>query len=100
MARAITAAQFVRANMPFGTTFETPTLSVADAFDVSAYINGQSRPQKLDLEADYPDRARKPVDAAYPPFVGPFTAEQHRLGPWPPIQAWMKANTPAAAATN
>ena len=100
MARAITAAQFVRANMPFGTTFETPTLSVADAFDVSAYINGQSRPQKLDLEADYPDRARKPVDAAYPPFVGPFTAEQHRLGPWPPIQAWMKANSPAAAATN
>ena len=35
MARAITAAQFVRANMPFGTTFETPALSVADAFDVS-----------------------------------------------------------------
>jgi thiosulfate dehydrogenase len=100
MARAITVAQFVRANMPFGITFEAPALSAADAFDVSAYINEQSRPKKPDLEADFPDRARKPVDAAYPPFLGPFTAEQHRLGPWPPIQAWMKANSTGAAATN
>ena len=37
MARAITAARFVHANMPFGTTFEAPALSVADAFDVTAY---------------------------------------------------------------
>ena len=47
-----------------------------DAFEVSAYINGQSRPQKPDLEADFPDRARKPVDAAYPPFIGPFSADR------------------------
>ncbi len=100
MARVITAAQFVRANMPLGTTFETPAISVADALDVSAYINEQARPQKADLQADYPDRARKPVDAAYPPFIGPFTAEQHRLGPWPPIQAWIKANSAAALATH
>jgi thiosulfate dehydrogenase len=92
MTRAITAAQFVHANMPFGTTFETPTLAVADAFDVAAFISGQPRPHKADLEADYPDRARKPVDAAYPPYIGPFSADQHRLGPWPPIQAWVKAN--------
>ena len=96
MARGITAAQFVHANMPFGTTFETPSLSVADAFDVVAYISEQPRPHKAGLEADFPDRSRKPVDAPYPPFVGPFPAEQHRLGPWPPIQAWMKANGAAA----
>jgi len=92
MARGITGAQFVHANMPLGTTFEAPSLSVADAFDVIAYINEQTRPHKSGLEADFPDRSRKPVDATYPPFVGPFTPEQHRLGPWPPIQAWMKAN--------
>jgi thiosulfate dehydrogenase len=92
MARAITAAQFVHANMPFGTTFEAPVLSVTDAFDVIGYISGQPRPHKLGLEADFPDRARKPVDAPYPPFIGPFSPEQHRLGPWPPIQAWMKAH--------
>jgi thiosulfate dehydrogenase len=36
------------------------------------------------------------VDASYPPYVGPFSADQHRLGPWPPIQAWIKANGAAA----
>jgi thiosulfate dehydrogenase len=96
MARAITAAQFVHANMPFGTTYETPALSVPDAFDVVAYIGGQPRPHKAGLEADFPDRSRKPVDAPYPPFIGPFPADQHRVGPWPPIQAWMKTNGAAA----
>jgi thiosulfate dehydrogenase len=96
MARAITAAQFVHADMPFGTTFEAPVLSVADAFDVIAFIGAQPRPHRAGLEADFPDRARKPVDAAYPPFIGPFTPEQHRLGPWKPIQAWMKTNEATA----
>jgi len=100
MARGITAAQFVHANMPFGTTSEAPALAVSDAFDVVAFIGGQPRPHKTGLEADYPDRARKPVDAAYPPFVGPFTPDQHRLGPWPPIQAWIKANGDAARSTD
>ncbi|MEA2725920.1 MAG: thiosulfate dehydrogenase [Acetobacteraceae bacterium] len=96
MDRGITAAQFVHANMPFGTTFEAPALSVADAFDVIAFISLQPRPHKAGLEADFPDRARKPVDAAYPPFIGPFTPEQHRLGPWKPIQSWVKTNGAAA----
>jgi thiosulfate dehydrogenase len=92
MARAITAAQFVHANMPFGTTSEAPVLSVADTFDVIGFIAGQPRPHKAGLEADFPDRSRKPVDAAYPPFVGPFSPEQHRLGPWGPVQTWQRAN--------
>ena len=86
--------------MPLGTTFEAPVLSVTDAFDVIAFISGQPRPHKAELEADFPDRTRKPVDAAYPPFIGPFTPDQHRLGPWKPIQVWMKANAAAARATD
>jgi thiosulfate dehydrogenase len=96
MARAITTAQFVHANMPFGTTAEAPALSVGDAFDVVAHVDAQPRPHKAGLQADFPDRSRKPVDAPYPPYVGPFSADQHRLGPWPPIQAWIKANGAAA----
>jgi thiosulfate dehydrogenase len=96
MARGITAARFVHANMPFGTTWEAPVLSVTDAFDVVAFISGQLRPHKKGLDADFPDRSRKPVDASYPPFVGPFPPGQHRIGPWPPMQAWMKANGAAA----
>jgi thiosulfate dehydrogenase len=96
MNRAITAAGFVHANMPFGTTFAAPVLSVADAFDVAGFIVSQPRPHRTGLEADFPDRLRKPVDAGYPPFVGPFPAGQHRLGPWKPIQSWIKMNGSAA----
>jgi thiosulfate dehydrogenase len=92
MARTISMAQFVHANMPFGTTFDAPALSQDDAFDVAAFVESHPRPHRDGLEADFPDRSRKPVDAAYPPYVGPFTPEQHRLGPWQPIQAWIKAN--------
>ncbi len=95
MARAMTAARFVHANMPFGTTYAAPVLSDTDAFDVVAYISGQPRPHMAELEADFPDRSRKPVDATYPPYIGPFPAEQHRVGPFPPMEAWMKANAAA-----
>ncbi|SDB74678.1 c-type cytochrome [Belnapia rosea] len=100
MARTITAARFVHANMPLGTTFEAPAIAVEDAFDVTAFVNSQPRPHKAKLEADYPDRSKKPVDAGYPPFIGPFTPEQHRYGPWAPIQDWLRANSEASRTTN
>jgi thiosulfate dehydrogenase len=100
MVRVITTAQFVHANMPFGTTFAAPVVSPDDAFDVAAFVDSQPRPHRAGLEADFPDRSRKPVDAAYPPYVGPFTPEQHRLGPWQPIQDWIKANGAAARSTD
>jgi thiosulfate dehydrogenase len=99
MARIITAAGFVHANMPFGTTFAAPQLSTEDAYDVMAFVNSQPRPHRNGLEADYPDRSKKPADAAYPPFIGPFTPEEHRYGPWRPIQEWIRANPDAARAT-
>jgi thiosulfate dehydrogenase len=98
MNRAITAARFVHANMPFGISFEAPKLSAEDAFDVAAFIVTRPRAQMAGLDADYPDRMRKPVDAGYPPFVGPFPPEQHRLGPWKPIQDWVKSNGGVARA--
>jgi thiosulfate dehydrogenase len=98
MARTITAARFVHANMPIGTTFEAPAIPAEDAYDVMAFVNSQPRPHKAGLERDYPDRSKKPVDAAYPPFIGPFTPEEHRYGPWKPIQDWLRANPDAARA--
>jgi thiosulfate dehydrogenase len=94
MARNITAAWFVRANMPRGITFAYPQLEVDDVYDVVAYINEQPRPHKSGLEHDYPDVWLKPADAAYPPLLGPFPAEQHELGPWAPIEAWLRHNMP------
>ncbi len=95
MARPITAANFIRANMPHGTTFESPLLSVQDAFDVAVFIDSQPRPHRTGNELDYPDRALKPADATYPPFLGPFPPAQHVIGPWQPIQQWMKDNAPS-----
>jgi thiosulfate dehydrogenase len=92
MARPITAAAFIRANMPFGTDFAHPVLSVQEAFDVAVFVDGQKRPHRLGNERDFPNRALKPVDATYPPLLGPFPPSQHLTGPWQPIQQWMKAN--------
>jgi thiosulfate dehydrogenase len=85
MHRLITAAQFIHANMPLGTTFEAPTLSVADAWDVAAYVNTQPRPKMQGLDRDYPVRAHKPVDAPFPPYADAFPPAQHQLGPFQPI---------------
>jgi thiosulfate dehydrogenase len=85
MHRLIASASFIRANMPLGTTFEAPVLSVDDAWDVAAFMNSQPRPLRSDLDRDYPDRARKPADAPFPPFLDSFPLEQHRLGPFQPI---------------
>jgi thiosulfate dehydrogenase len=82
MHRIIKSANFIRANMPFGATFENPVLSEEEAFDVAAFINIQSRPIKVGLDRDYPDRSRKPVDAPFPPYDDGFSSEQHIFGPW------------------
>jgi thiosulfate dehydrogenase len=95
MHRLITSASFIHANMPFGTHYDAPALSVEDAWDVAAYINSQARPHRAHLDTDYPNRARKPVDAAFPPFTDQFPLEQHALGPFRPI---MDAQAAAAAA--
>lgn len=85
MARVIMAARFIRYNMPKGVTHETPLLTEEQAFDVAAFINSHPRGTKANLEADFPDRRKKPVDAAFPPYRAGFTAEQHKYGPFKPI---------------
>jgi thiosulfate dehydrogenase len=92
MARPITAAGFIRGNMPRGTEADHPVLSVQDAFDIAVFIDGQARPHRAGNDRDFPDRALKPADATYPPFVSPFSPSQHLTGPWQPIQQWQKDN--------
>ena len=86
MHRVLTAAKFVKARMPLG----NPNLSDDQAFDVSAYFNAQARPEMPNLAADYPDRTAKPVDNSYGPFADSFPLNQHRYGPFPPIEAFYK----------
>ncbi len=86
MARVILAAGFIKGNMPSGTTHVNTVLTDEQAFDVAAYINSQPRPVKANLEADFPARKNKPIDSAFPPYTPGFSAEQHKYGPWQPIQ--------------
>jgi thiosulfate dehydrogenase len=95
MHRLTASASFIRANMPFGTHYDAPELTVEDAWDVAAYINSQPRPKRANLEADYPNRARKPVDAPFAPFADKFPIEQHRLGPFQPIMEAQQAASQA-----
>ncbi|MDA1305812.1 MAG: c-type cytochrome [Acidobacteria bacterium] len=88
MTRVITASRFIKAKMPFG----KPDLTDDQAYDVAAFINAQPRPLMSQdrLNLDYPDKSTKPVDSPYPPFGDPFSVEQHRLGPFGPIEAFYK----------
>jgi thiosulfate dehydrogenase len=76
MNRLITAANFVHANMPDGTSYDAPRLAPEDAWDVAAFIVSQPRPHKADLERDFPDRALKPVDAPYGPYAAGFSSRR------------------------
>jgi thiosulfate dehydrogenase len=87
MARITLAAGFIKGNMPSGINHTTAVLTDEQAFDVAAYINSQPRPVKKNLDADFPARKNKPVDAAFAPYTPGFSAEQHKYGPWQPILA-------------
>jgi thiosulfate dehydrogenase len=82
MTRVLTAARFIKARMPLG----RPDLTDEEAYDVAAYMNSHERPQRANLQVDYPDLKRKPVDSPYPPYADEFPIEQHRLGPFQPIR--------------
>lgn len=86
MHRVLTAAGFIKGNMPFGqATWDKPKLTDEEAYHVAAYINSFDRPQKANTEADFPDRKLKPVSTPYGPWEDTFPASQHKYGPYPPI---------------
>jgi thiosulfate dehydrogenase len=97
MARLLGAAAFIKGNMPIGTTFNAPVLSDDDAYDVAGFINSHPRPQKANLDRDFPNRLQKPVDTPYGPYADGFSQQQHQFGPFEPIRAKLKELTAQAA---
>lgn len=91
MHRVITAAEFIKGNMPFGqATWDNPKLTDDEAFHVAGYINSFDRPKKKQTEKDYPDKKLKPVSTPYGPWADDFSAEQHKFGPFLPIMSYYK----------
>jgi len=86
MARVLTASRFIKARMPLG----EPDLTDDEAFDVAAFINSQPRPEMPNLEKDYPDLSVKPIDNGYGPYADDFPADQHKYGPFQPIEEYYK----------
>lgn len=80
-------AGYVKDNMPFSETTNhfNQQLSTEEAWDVSAFVNSQPRPQK-DLSKDWPDMFAKPADHPFGPFADTFGEMQHKYGPFGPIK--------------
>lgn len=91
MSRLLFAAAFVKTNMPLGTEHGKPQVTDEQAYDVAAFVLSHPRPVKADLERDFPARWNKPVDAALPPYVTGASADQHKYGPFGPLQDKMKS---------
>ena len=90
MNRLLTASAFIKTNMPLGAAHGQPQLSDDEAYDVASFILSKPRKVKPHLERDFPARWNKPVDAAFGPYVTGMSPEQHKYGPFGPLQQRMK----------
>ena len=111
MNRLLTTTRFIRQNMPLGASHTATLLNDDEAYDVTAFVLSKPRPLKAHLQADFPARWNKPIDAAFPPYLLGFTADQHRYGPFAPLadkqremadrrRADLAANRPPMAAAS
>ncbi|HVM87492.1 MAG TPA: c-type cytochrome [Puia sp.] len=78
-------AGYIKNNMPFGATYKTSQLTDEEAWDVAAYVNSQPRPEKV-FKEDWPNIAQKPYDHPFGPYADSFSEQQHKYGPFAPIQ--------------
>ena len=85
-------AGYVKANMPFGATFQNPQLTDEEAWDLAAFVNSQPRPKHPFLDTDWPNISKKPFDHPFGPFSDTFPDIQHKYGPFEPILAFQKAH--------
>jgi thiosulfate dehydrogenase len=82
-------AGYVKDNMPFGVSHGHSQLTDEQAWDVAAFINSQPHPTK-DLSMDWPQKKAKPFDYPFGPYTDTFSVQQHKYGPYDPIQQSIK----------
>ncbi len=87
MSRLLTVAAYAMHNMPIGAAYNAPVLTDEDAYDVAGYIVSQKRPEKANLDKDFPTQLQKPFDTPYGPYADGFSVEQHKYGPFGPIRS-------------
>ncbi len=83
-------AGYIKANMPYGATYDKPQLTDEECWDIAAYVNSRPRPHK-DLSKDWPKISAKPADHSFGPYDDGFSEQQHKFGPFKPIEDFKKA---------
>jgi thiosulfate dehydrogenase len=78
-------ASFIKYNMPFDKSLTNIQLSDEQSWDVAAFICSQQRPDKKFPE-DWPNINAKPPDFPFGPYTDQFSEQQHKYGPFVPIQ--------------
>ena len=78
-------ASYVKDNMPFGASHIQTQLTDAEAWDVAAYVNSRPRTH-MEFKEDWPDLSLKPVDHPFGPYTDTFSEQQHKYGPFKPIE--------------
>lgn len=78
-------AGYIKENMPLDLTRDKPMLTDEAAWDVAAFINSRPRPEK-NFPADWPVISRKPIDHPFGPYADSFSVQQHKYGPFGPMQ--------------
>ncbi|MEO8210775.1 MAG: c-type cytochrome [bacterium] len=79
--RVLEATAFIFSKMPLN----RHDLSLEKSYDVAAYINSLPRPNKSNVDNDYPNLKLKPIDFPFPPYDDKFPTEQHKYGPYQPM---------------
>jgi thiosulfate dehydrogenase len=92
MYRLSNFAGFVKNNMPFGSSYQSPQLTNEEAWNVAAFVNSQPRPHR-DQHEDWKDLSKKPIDAPFGPYADGFSEKQHKYGPFKPIKDAQKRLT-------
>jgi thiosulfate dehydrogenase len=83
--RISNSAKFIYTNMPQVVTYASPMLTIEQSWDVAAYILTLPHPTKQ-FPGDWPDLKAKPIDYPFGPYADTFSEQQHKLGPFPPIE--------------
>jgi thiosulfate dehydrogenase len=99
MHRIIKQAQWLKANMPYDkATWDKPVLSDAEAMDIAAFVNDDSRHHRPDVKSfDYPHMEEKALDYDKGPFADTFSIAAHKYGPYQPIiDYWKKKGMKAS----
>ncbi|MBK9247568.1 MAG: c-type cytochrome [Ignavibacteria bacterium] len=87
-------AAFIRNNMPNDMDITKIHVTEEQAYDIAAYLNNEQVNPRPDFHEDdilYPNHADKSVDYPIGPYADTFSQDQHKYGPFKPIDDYWKA---------